>query len=103
MLKYMINLHQQKLLEKGKAPQARRFICFDEAFHGRTVFALSVTQISVDPILTKGFHGFAPGNIQIPFPAVDAMLSDTQNNAKTGKAPDMIETFLTTDFSRLLN
>lgn len=94
MLKYMINLHEQKLVRKGKAPQARRFVYFDEAFHGRTVFALSVTQISGDPVLTKGFHGFAPGNIQIPFPAVDEALSGAQNSAKTGKTLDMIEMFL---------
>jgi len=43
MMKYFINLHHQKLKHQGKTPAAGRFIYFDQAFHGRTVFALNVT------------------------------------------------------------
>ncbi len=35
-----------------------RFIYFDRAFHGRTVFALNVTQLEYDPIVTSDFLGF---------------------------------------------
>jgi L-lysine 6-transaminase len=94
MLKYMINLHQQKLLRQGKSLQARRFLYFDEAFHGRTVFALNVTQQSINPVLTRGFHGFAPGNIQIPFPAIWTDRPRAENDAATTTALEMLETFL---------
>ena len=94
MLKYMINFHQQKLLAKMKTPKVRRFIYFDEAFHGRTVFALNVTRLSTDPVLTKGFHGFASGNIQIPFPAVDSDQPRAENDAITAKTLKMIEGYL---------
>jgi L-lysine 6-transaminase len=94
LLKYMINLHQQKLLRRGNPSQARRFLYFDEAFHGRTVFALNVTQISMDPVLTKGFHGFAPGNIQIPFPAIDTGRSGADNDGVTARTLEMIDNVL---------
>jgi L-lysine 6-transaminase len=95
MMKYMINLHQQELLGKGKMPpQARRFIYFDQAFHGRTVFALNVTNISGNPVLTKGFQGFAQGNIQVPFPAVHSDLPASENDARTHRALDTIEDVL---------
>jgi len=94
MMKYMINLHQQKLLKKGQIPQVRRFIYFDEAFHGRTVFALNVTGVTGDPVLTRGFQGFAPGNIQVPFPAVDTDRAEEENEARTRRALDTLEDVL---------
>ncbi len=94
MMKYMVNLHQQELLRKGKAPQARRFLYFDQAFHGRTVFALNVTSIPSNPVLTRGFHAFAPGNIPVAFPALDADLPEERNDARTRRTLDMIEDVL---------
>jgi L-lysine 6-transaminase len=94
MLKYLVNLHHQKLLRQGRLPNARRFIYFDQAFHGRTVFALNVTQITHDPVVTKDFHGFIPSNIQVPFPAVDNSLSHEQNLARTQRSLDIVEDFL---------
>jgi L-lysine 6-transaminase len=53
MMKYLINLHHHKLLRKGRIPNPRRFIYFDQAFHGRTVFALNVTQVGTTPSSPK--------------------------------------------------
>lgn len=94
MMKYMINLHQQELLKKGKIPQARRFVYFDQAFHGRTVFALNVTNVSGNPVLTKGFQGIAAGNIQVPFPALNTDLPEGDNEARTRRALATIEDVL---------
>jgi L-lysine 6-transaminase len=94
MMKYMISLHQEAMIKKGKIPNARRFVYFDQAFHGRTVFALNVTQLSNNPNLTKGFHGFAPGNIQIPFPAINTDASKAENDAITKRALDRLEDIL---------
>ena len=94
MMKYLINLHHHKLLRKGRIPNPRRFIYFDQAFHGRTVFALNVTQVAHDPIVTKDFHGFIPGNIQVPFPAIDTSLPESENRARTQRSLEIVEDFL---------
>lgn len=94
MMKYLINLHHHKLLKKGRLPNPRRFIYFDQAFHGRTVFALNVTQVAHDPIVTKDFHGFVPGNIQVPFPAIDTSLPESENRARTQRSLEIVEDFL---------
>src|SRR5439155_24798567 len=72
MMKYLINLHHERLLAEGKTPGPRRFVHFDQAFHGRTVFALNVTRVTHDPIMTKDFRGWLPENVEVPFPAIDA-------------------------------
>src|SRR5580658_6175316 len=63
MMKYLINLHHQRMagrITKGSG----RFIYFDQAFHGRTIFALNITQLSSDPMVTKDFQGIIEGNIK---------------------------------------
>ena len=94
MMKYLINLHHLKMTTLGREPKGRRFIYFDQAFHGRTVFALNVTRISHDPVVTKDFHGFIPGNIQVPFPAVDRALSHSENLERTRLSLEIVEDFL---------
>jgi L-lysine 6-transaminase len=94
VMKYFINLHHEKLLKKGRLPGVRRFVYFDQAFHGRTVFALNVTQMSHDPLVTRDFHGFAPGNIQVPFPAIDNDRSSDENINRTQHSLTMLEDVL---------
>lgn len=94
MMKYMINLHQQELLKKKRIPQVHRFVYFDQAFHGRTVFALNITNVSGNPILTKGFQGIVAGNIQVPFPAINTDLSEEDHDARTRRALTTIEDVL---------
>lgn len=79
MMKYMINLHAEKLRARGESSEARRFVYFDSAFHGRTVFALNITQLRHDPIVTAGFQGFVPGNLQVPFPHYDSSRKEADN------------------------
>jgi L-lysine 6-transaminase len=91
LMKYFINLHHEKLLAKGRLPGVRRFIYFEQAFHGRTVFALNVTQIEHDPMITKDFHGFVPGNMQLPFPAIDADAPPGELEADVEKCLELVE------------
>ncbi|MCX9157569.1 aminotransferase class III-fold pyridoxal phosphate-dependent enzyme [Niveibacterium sp. 24ML] len=79
MMKYLINLHHKKLQEKGKTPLNRRFIYFEQAFHGRTVYALNITKLANDPIATRDYQGIIQGNLQVPFPEFDANRSDEEN------------------------
>ena len=72
MMKYLINLHHHKQQAKGRQNLTHRFIYFDQAFHGRTVFALNITRLSNDPIATKDFHGIIKDNLSVPFPTDDA-------------------------------
>lgn len=88
MMKYFINLHDQ---QHGKRSGPRRFIYFDQAFHGRTVFALNVTELTHAPVITKDFQGLVRGNIQIPFPAIDADVSATENRFRTTEALQRVE------------
>jgi L-lysine 6-transaminase len=90
MMKYMINLHDCKLQRAGKTATGRRFMYFDRAFHGRTVFALNVTQLSHDPIVTKDFKGLVAGNIQVPFPHVDTSRPDELNRAEMLRSLDIV-------------
>lgn len=91
MMKYMINLHHEKLTAKGRAPGVRRFLYFDRAFHGRTVFALNVTQLSHDPVMTKDFKDFVRGNLQVPFPSTDRSRSGAEARSRTRHSLQIVE------------
>jgi L-lysine 6-transaminase len=69
MMKYLISLHHEKLEARGRPVRGHRFLYFDQAFHGRTVFALNVTRIESAPLITRDFDGLVAGNLQLPFPA----------------------------------
>ena len=87
MMKYLLNLHDRKAAVKQGA---RRFIYFDQAFHGRTIFALNVTELSHDPVVTKDFHGLVRGNIQIPFPAINTDDPAPENRRRTDEALELV-------------
>lgn len=91
MMKYLINLHDEKMARKGAAPAVRRFIYFDRAFHGRTVFALNVTEMGHDPVATKDFHGLVQGNLLIPFPSTDCSQPPERNDRRTDAALAQVE------------
>jgi L-lysine 6-transaminase len=94
LMKYFINLHHQKLKHLGKPNMPGRFIHFDQAFHGRTIFALNVTQLTNDPVITRGFHGFITGNIKVPFPFLDNSRPDSINQESTDESLAVIEHML---------
>lgn len=97
MMKYLINLHLQKHAVERRPNIRRRFICFDQAFHGRTVFALGVTGLSADPIVTRDYHGFADDNIRVPFPAIDTDADPAVNRKRTETALGRVEDALRRD------
>jgi L-lysine 6-transaminase len=82
MMKYFINLHHQRSGGKSQPGEKLRFIYFENAFHGRTVFTLNVTQ-TLDPVATKDFHGLIPGNIQVPFAGINNSQPAAANRART--------------------
>ena len=84
MLKYLLSWHNAKRQRGGYSRSStRRFLYFDQAFHGRTVYALQVTQ-TLDPVATQDFHGLAAsGNIKVPFPAIDTDAPPAENDART--------------------
>lgn len=82
MMKYMISLHHEKLEAKGRPVGEHRFLYFDQAFHGRTVFALNVTGIESAPLITKDFSGLVTGNVQVPFPAWHSEQSEAFNEQR---------------------
>jgi L-lysine 6-transaminase len=91
VMKYLLVLHQEKFHSKSGAPVARRFLYFDRAFHGRTMFALNVTQPLHDPLITLGFNGFAPGNLRAPFPSTDTSQAPEWNRARSKRSLELIE------------
>lgn len=91
MMKYLLNLHNEKVRGQGGYSGVRRFIYFDRAFHGRTVFALNVTQLEHDPMVTKDFRGIVPGNIQAPFPSIDTSRSESWNTTRREQSLAVIE------------
>ncbi len=96
MLKYLLSRHNAKKQKRGghAGSGSRRFLYFDQAFHGRTVYALQVTQ-TLDPVATQDFHGLAAsGNIKVPFPAVDSDAPQAENDSRTRQSLDLIESIL---------
>jgi len=82
MMKYFINLHHQSRGGRAQKGERLRFLYFENAFHGRTVFALNVTQ-TLDPVATKDFHGLIPANVQVSFPSINTSESPKANRART--------------------
>lgn len=91
MMKYLISRFNMRKLAEGKQPTNRRFLYFDKAFHGRTVYALGVTQ-TMNPVATKDFHGLTSGgNIKLPFPSYDRDRTIQENLEVVQKSLAMIE------------
>ena len=69
MLKYLINLHREKRMVSGREPKRPKFIFFDRAFHGRSIYTLNLTDMPHNPIVTRDYHGLvAEKNIMVPWP-----------------------------------
>lgn len=95
MMKYFINLWHHR--HDGKNPNAGpRFVYFDQAFHGRTVYALNVTTLKNDPIATRDFQGIIAGNLQVAFPALHTRLTAEENDEKVTATLDSLEALLST-------
>ncbi|MBF0315794.1 MAG: aminotransferase class III-fold pyridoxal phosphate-dependent enzyme [Oligoflexia bacterium] len=71
MMKYFMTLHRNRLLSAGKSVNCRRFVYFEQGFHGRTGFAVNATEAQQDPIITRDYKGLLAGNLVVPFPAID--------------------------------
>jgi L-lysine 6-transaminase len=94
MMKYLVAKYNKKQASAAKPVGNRRFLYFDKAFHGRTVFALGVTQ-TIDTVATKDFHGLTlNGNIKLPFPAFDSGATRQENLASALQALDRVESAL---------
>lgn len=91
LMKYLINQHHARLLGEGKLPGAHRFVYFDQAFHGRTLFALNVTRLDHDPVMTKDFRGLMPGNVSVPFPAMNTDESEEINMERVDQCLKAVE------------
>ncbi len=93
MMKYFINLYHQSRGGKVQPGEGCRFLYFEQAFHGRTVFALNVTQ-TLDPVATKDFHGLIHGNIQLPFPDLNTDEAAEKNRARTNAVLQRVDNYL---------
>lgn len=82
MMKYLVASFNAKCRREGRTARSRRFLYFDQAFHGRTVFALAVTQ-TMDPVGTRDFHGLAGENLKLPFPAINNDQRPEENARRT--------------------
>ena len=94
MMKYLINLHIHKQLVKNKPAANHRFIYFEQAFHGRTVYTLNITKLANDPMATRDFQGIIQGNLQAPFPEFDARRSEAENIEEVDRCLALIEGFM---------
>ncbi len=94
MMKYLINMHDEKLSRQATEVGVRRFIYFSNAFHGRTIAALNVTQITHDPLITQDFRGLVAGNIEAPFPSIDSDAPPAENARRVDESIAFIEACL---------
>jgi len=102
MMKYFINLYLQKNPQSERSASPRRFVYFDQAFHGRTVFALNVTQLAHDPLITRDYHGFDHGNYQAVFPAIDSSAPESENQARMQASLAQIRSTLEADAENIV-
>lgn len=79
LMKYFLNLYDNKRLAQGKTIGTRRIIYFEQAFHGRTIFTLNITRLTHVPKITKDFEQIVLGNLQVPFPAINTSISEEEN------------------------
>ena len=93
MMKYFINLFHQSRGHLGRPGEPCRFLYFQKAFHGRTVFELNVTQ-TADPVATKDFHGLMPDNLSVPFPEINNSAPAAENRARTDGSLAVVEKML---------
>jgi L-lysine 6-transaminase len=93
MMKYLVAMFNAKRIRESRPITQRRFLYFDKAFHGRTLFALTVTE-TIDPVATKDFHGLLGGNIRLPFPAYDSGRTDEENQKEALKSLQQVESAL---------
>lgn len=94
MMKYLVSKYNLKCLKEKRIPGNRRFIYFDRAFHGRTVFALGVTQ-TMDPVATKDFIGLASGgNMKLSFPIYDSERDHAENLESVKRSLEQVESVL---------
>src|SRR5262245_50495944 len=93
LMKYFINLHHQRNGGQVQQGEKLRFVYFENAFHGRTIFALNVTH-TLDPVATKDFHGLIPGNIQVPFPGINTSEPPDKNRVRTNEVLETIGKYL---------
>ena len=92
MMKYLVSRYTTKRVRASQPVGNRRFVYFDKAFHGRTVFALGVTQ-TMDPVATKDFQGLTSGgNLKLPFPSYDSDRTDAENQKRIDNVLQMLET-----------
>ena len=96
MMKYLINLFHHRQKAKGRPPGTPRFVYFDQAFHGRTVYALNVTTLKNDPIATRDFKGIISGNLQVQFPAQHTRLTAEENDEKVTATLQSLEGLFST-------
>lgn len=96
MMKYLINLFHHRQMAKAGFARNPRFIYFDQAFHGRTVYALNVTTLSNDPLATRDFQGIIAGNLQVPFPEYNSAHTDAENDAVVTKTLGVLEALMNT-------
>lgn len=86
-LKYMVKLYHERGSDAPKVPRLSNtpgFIHFEQGFHGRTVYALNVTDMPHNPIVTRDFHGLTARNIMVPFP-------NDQTDAETDRCLRAVE------------
>jgi len=67
MMKYLISKHNRHTSQSRKG-LPKRFIFFKNSFHGRTVFALSITNIQKE-VITGDFQTLYSHNLQASFPS----------------------------------
>ncbi|ADU14339.1 aminotransferase class III-fold pyridoxal phosphate-dependent enzyme [Asticcacaulis excentricus] len=96
MMKYLINLHHKKMQAQGKSVLNHRFIYFEQAFHGRTVYALNITKLSNDPIATRDYQGLIQGNLQVPFPEYDSRRREADNQREVDKCLATLDYLMST-------
>ena len=94
MMKYLVAKYNQKCIAAGRIPGRRQFLYFDRAFHGRTVFALGITQ-TIDPVATKDFVGLTSGgNMKLSFPIYDSERPNEENLESVKRSLEQVESVL---------
>lgn len=101
-LKYCINRFYHTRKPRPGTPQGGPiFMMFDGGFHGRTVYALNMTDMPHNRTATRDYHGVVRGQIKSLFPAFDSDADDMSNTHMVDVALHLAREYLTFNYEQL--
>jgi L-lysine 6-transaminase len=98
-LKYCVNRYYRRSEHPSEGGPI--FLAFEGGFHGRTVYALSVTDMPHNPLATRDYHGLTRGQLKARYPSWDTDKGGLTNRDEVDLALARVEDILRCNSTQL--